>query len=271
MLSIEEIKLLIEKLRKLKGSDFQKILDDSLSTLEKLAESVDINNQQEINRLDKTKEWYAKDLDFTYERKDQFDDMLTKKVEDKIKMFAKTGAQSILYNSLEIGPGYGRFSRFFLPWRLNYYLDLLPHCEEKIKKRFKPQQHKLIKFYTTNRTSCPEIDDNAVNFVFSWNTFTFFTQEHIKEYLDDIKRVLLPGGYVFIHYADCHYDFDLHEAKRGYWNYNTKTAMKDIIEKSGYEIIEMDQFRPGANYAIFKKPGNKNPVLYSALELPAEK
>ena len=47
MLSIEEIKLLIEKLKKLQGTDFQKMLDENLSVLEKLAESIDINNQQE--------------------------------------------------------------------------------------------------------------------------------------------------------------------------------------------------------------------------------
>ena len=52
------------------------------------------------------------------------------------------------------------------------------------------------------------------------------------------------------------------EAKRGYWNYNTKTAMEKIIKEEGYEIIEMTQFKPGANYAIFKKPGKQNPALY---------
>ena len=87
-------------------------------------------------------------------------------------------------------------------------------------------------------------------------------QQHIQQYLHDIKRVLIPGGYCFIHYADCHFDKDLHEAKRGYWNYNTKTNMEKIIKDEGYEIVEMAQFRPGANFAIFKKPGNQNPVVY---------
>tara|TARA_R110001592_G_scaffold284074_1_gene552349 strand:- start:182 stop:451 length:270 start_codon:yes stop_codon:yes gene_type:complete len=88
--------------------------------------------------------------------------------------------------------------------------------------------------------------------------------------LKDIYRVILPGGYCLIHYADCHYEKDLHEAKRGYWNFNTKTAMKKIIEKTGYTVIEMAQIRPGANYAIFQKPGNDNPVKYKVLEFPVE-
>ena len=111
---------------------------------------------------------------------------------------------------LEIGPGYGRFSRMFLSWRLNFYLDLLPQCESKIKKLFHPPQYKYIRFYTTDRTTCRDIPTNSCNFVFSWDTFTFFTQIHIERYLRDIHRVILPGGYCFIHYADCQFDFDLH-------------------------------------------------------------
>jgi len=43
MLSIEEIKLLIKKLEKMKGHDFQKLIDDNLKILKDLATAVDIN------------------------------------------------------------------------------------------------------------------------------------------------------------------------------------------------------------------------------------
>ena len=103
--------------------------------------------------------------------------------------------------------------------------------------------------------------------MFSWDTFVFFTQNHIQHYLHEIKRVLIPGGYVFVNYADCHYDFDLTQAKRGYWNYNTKTEMERIIKEEGYEVIEMNKFCPGANYAIFRKPGKQNPFVYKINEI----
>ena len=86
-----------------------------------------------------------------------------------------------------------------------------------------------------------------------------------------MKRIMLPGGYALIHYANCEFDKDLHEAKRGYWNYNTKTAMKKLIEDNGYKVIEMDQFRPGANYVVFQKPGKDNPVVYKVMDIPLEK
>ena len=262
MLSIEEIKLLIEKLECVKKEDLQKLVDSNLKILKDLALAIDANNDEEINRLDKTVEWFNIDVE-QKRNKPVVDLMLYRTIQTKIFQFAK----SSIYNSLEIGPGTGMFSKEFRAWRLNYFLDILPGTQEKIRRRFNPGGQKYLKFYITNKTDCSNIPQNSCNFVFSWDTFVFFTQEHIQQYLRDIKRVLIPGGYVFIQYADCHFDHDLAQAKRGYWNYNTKTAMKKIIKEEGYEIIELTQFKPGANYTIFKKPGKENPAVYKIDEI----
>jgi len=268
MLSIEEIKLTIDLLKKLKKEDFQEFIDQYLVKLEELALRVDAYNTEQIIKLDKTKDWFENDINWRHSNKTTiYDELLTKNIQSKIFQFSKTG--NTKQNSLEIGPGYGRFSKMFLAWHLNFFLDLLPLCESKIKKLFNPKHFKYIRFYTTDRTKCDPIPTNSCSFVFSWDTFTYFTQKHITEYLKDIYRVVLPGGYVMIHYADCDFDYDLHQAKRGYWNYNTKSAMKQIIEDTGYKIVEMEQFKPGANYVIFQKPGNLNPVVYKVLQPPA--
>jgi len=272
MLSIEEIKLLIEKLEKAKEEDLAGLIDENLKILKSLADAININNTETIDRIDKTVEWYA--LDNKQKEKDPFVDDFTRRViQRKIFQFGKSN----MYNSLEIGPGNGMFSMDFRAWRLNYFIDpLLNHTgrpgletdiERKIRKKFPPAHQKYLKFYPTSRTDCSNIPQDSCNFVFSWDTFVFFTQEHIQQYLHDIKRVLLPGGYCLVQYADCHYDYELNLAKRGYWNYNTKTAMTKIIKDVGYEIIEMNQFRPGASYAICKKPGKQNPVVYKVSEI----
>mgnify|MGYP001201646107 FL=1 len=262
MLSIEEIKLLIEKLKKVKKEDLQKLIDSNLKILEDLALSIDANNSEEINRLDKTEEWYRLDLE-NKRQKPTITPLVYKSIQSKIFQFAKTN----IYNSLEIGPGLGMFSKEFRSWRMNYFLDILPELERKLRRRFKPPHQKYLKFYLTRNTECSNIPQGSCNLVFSWDTFVFFTQQHIQQYLHDIKRVLIPGGYCFIHYADCHFDKDLDEAKRGYWNYNTKTAMKKIIQEEGYEVIEMEQFCPGNNYFVCKKPGNQNPAVYKINEI----
>ena len=262
MLSIEEIKLLKEKLQKLKGTDWEKFLKEQIQILTDLELTVDAHNKDEIDRLDKTLDWFREDLNRKRE-KPIVDHLLHRTVQTKIFQFAKTN----IYNSLEIGPGTGMFSKEFRSWRLNYFLEVLPELEIKIRRRFKPPHQKYLKFYLTRHTECSSIPQGSCNFMFSWDTFPFFTQNHIQQYLHDIKRILIPGGYCFIHYADCHFDFDLHEAKRGYWNYNTKTVMEKIIKDEGYQVIEMTQFKPVANYFICKKPGNQNPAVYKIDEI----
>ena len=262
MLSIEEIKLLIEKLERVKKEDLQELIDCNLSILKDLALAVDANNKEVIDRIDKTPEWYKRDLD-QKKIKPMVDPIVERFVQSKIFQFARTN----IYNSLEIGPGNGMFSMDFRSWRLNYFLDVLLDREKVIKKKFNPRHHKYLKFYTTRNTECSNIPQNSCNLVFSWDTFVFFTQQHVQQYLHDIKRVLIPGGYCFIQYADCHYDQELDLAKRGYWNYNTKTAMEKMIKEEGYDVIEMSMVRPGASYAVFQKPGKQNPVVYKVSEI----
>jgi len=262
MLGIEEIKLLIEKLEQVKKEDLQELINSNLRILKDLEMAVDANNNEAIDRLDKTPAWFRKDLE-QKRVKPVVDQWLYRMVETKIYQFAR----SSIYNSLEIGPGTGMFSKNFRSWRLNYFLDILPEVHQTVERRFRPGGKKHLRFYTTKNTECSNIPQGSCNFVFSWDTFVFLTQEHIQQYLHDIKRVLIPGGYCFIQYADCHYNEDLINAKRGYWNYNTKTAMEKIITDEGYEVVEMNQFRPGANYAIFKKSGKQNPVVFKISEI----
>jgi len=265
MLSIEEIKLLIEKLERVKKEDLQELIDSNLKILKDIETAVDANNKEIIDRLDKTQEWFRHDLE-QKAKNPTVDEVTQRQVQTKIFQFARTN----IYNSLEIGPGQGMFSMDFRAWRLNFFLDILLDREKAIRKKFNPKHHKYLKFYTTRNTECSNIPQGSCNFVFSWDTFVFFTQQHVQQYLHDIKRVLIPGGYCFIQYADCHYDQELDMAKRGYWNYNTKTAMTQIIEDEGYEVVEMNQFRPGASYAIFRKPGKQNPVVYKVSEITVD-
>ena len=262
MLSIEEIKLLIEKLERAKHTDFQKLIDTSLRTLKDIEKAVDANNREKINRLAKTNEWWDKDLD---QKKDWpiVDDLLATKIKTKIKQFSRTADD----NMLEIGPGWGMFSNQFTAWELNYFVDINPRTERHVRRQFRGPHQKKLKFHLTKQTDCKTIPTGSCNFVFSWDTFVYFTQSHIQQYLKDIYRVLIPGGYGFINYADCHWDHDLKEAERGYFNYNTKTLMTEMLESVGYQVVEMNNFEPGANYAIFRKPGKQNSAVHNISEI----
>ena len=57
MLSIEEIKLLIEKLEKVEKEDIQELIKSNLKILKDLESAVDANNRNLVDRYDKTPKW----------------------------------------------------------------------------------------------------------------------------------------------------------------------------------------------------------------------
>ena len=63
MLSIEEIKLLIEKLEKAKESDFKALIETNLKILKDIEMAVDANNSKVIQRLDKMEQNYQEAKD----------------------------------------------------------------------------------------------------------------------------------------------------------------------------------------------------------------
>ena len=262
MVSIEEIKLLIEKFEKLKQSDFQQLLTAHIDDLKNIKEIIERKDREAGNFISKGISWFRTDL--LEKKKIKRNDLIYSAIKDKIWHFAKTN----MYSSLEIGPGNGEFSDLFFAWRNQFFLDLVPEYDRELSKKFNPPQFKkYVKCYTTDNHACADVPHAAVNFVFSWDTFVFFTEQQIDQYLASINNVCVPGGYVMIQYADCHFDHDLEMAKKDYWAYNNKSIMEQLIIKNGYVVIEMDQFKPGQNYAIFKKPGNVNPIVYKMSEL----
>ena len=116
MLSIEEIKLLIEKLEKVKKVSLKNLINTNLAILRDIEFAVDANNQSQIDRIDKTERWYRKDIEFKKE-KPFVDPLLYRTVQTKIYQFAKTN----IYNSLEIGPGSGYLGALIMQQGWKYY------------------------------------------------------------------------------------------------------------------------------------------------------
>jgi len=262
MITIEEINLLIEKLEKAKATDFAKLLESNIKDLKTIKKTIERIDQEVDQFQTRDQNWFRKDLEEKKGRQNL--ELLYKAIKDKIWKFAKTNE----YNSLEIGPGNGDFSNLFTAWRRQFFLDIMWDIEKNVRFKFqRGGQQKHMTFYKTDGYHCGKVPTKSVNFIFSWDTFVFFNLGQIERYLDSMNKVLIPGGYCFIQYSDCHFDYDLQMSKKGYWAYNNKSAMTELIKRTGFVPVEMSQFKPGANYAIFKKPGNINPTVYKISEL----
>ena len=89
MLSIEEIKLIIEKLERAKAGDLTQLVEKNLETLKDIAYAIDLQNEQEINRLDKTVEWFRLDVEKKRE-KPIVNEYLNRLIRSKIFQFGKS-------------------------------------------------------------------------------------------------------------------------------------------------------------------------------------
>lgn len=102
---------------------------------------------------------------------------------------------------VEIGPGGGRWSREIAA-RLTPEADLilvdgtdaaLPALDRVVGRPYG--------FIVSPDGNIPEIPDSSVDLVFSFDVFVHFDEGLFAAYLEEIARILRPGGRLMLHYA----------------------------------------------------------------------
>ncbi len=102
---------------------------------------------------------------------------------------------------LEIGSGGGRLTQFLLDAARLIVVDLNLAVFEYLRGRFADHLDK-IQFYQTSGYEMAGIPDASVDLVFTFDVFVHVEPEGIGQYLQEIERVLKPGGRAVVHYGD---------------------------------------------------------------------
>jgi SAM-dependent methyltransferase len=108
------------------------------------------------------------------------------------------GRESVV---LEIGAGGGRWTQYLLEARQVVVVELNPEFFPYLEARF-PEAAEKLRFFETSGYELSGIDDETIDFVFSFGTFVHIDPGGIDAYLAEIRRVLRPAGIATIHYAD---------------------------------------------------------------------
>jgi len=103
--------------------------------------------------------------------------------------------------ALEIGSGGGRWTRYLLAAREVTVVELNAEFFRYLEQRF-PADRAKLRFYETSGYELRGVEDESIDFVFSFGTFVHIDPAGIDEYLGEIRRVLRPGGVATIHYGD---------------------------------------------------------------------
>ena len=102
---------------------------------------------------------------------------------------------------LEIAPGFGRWTQFLrdLCERL-ILVDLSDKCIQVCQERFKLNSH--ISYFVNDGSSLDMIDDESVDFIFSFDSLVHVEDEVIQKYIYQFSRILTKDGVGFIHHSN---------------------------------------------------------------------
>lgn len=144
---------------------------------------------------------------------------------------------------LEIAPGHGRMTSKLVDYSSDLYIvDMNESCIDFCRDRFKSKNN--VYYYTNNGASLKCIEDNSIDFVFSWDSFVHMQKFVIEKYLEEIGKKLKVGGFGAIHHSNLvggndEYSF---ENIQGRSNFSPQ-LFKSMCEKYGLEIVNQYDFK----------------------------
>ena len=102
---------------------------------------------------------------------------------------------------LEIGPGGGRWSEVLAARADRLVLvDVAPRVLKVVRERLGDPDH--VRYLRTTGSDLAGVEDASVNAIWSFDVFVHVAPVDQAGYLDEMARVLAPGGTAVIHHAD---------------------------------------------------------------------
>jgi 2-polyprenyl-3-methyl-5-hydroxy-6-metoxy-1,4-benzoquinol methylase len=154
---------------------------------------------------------------------------------------------------LEIGPGAGRWTETLASLADSLILvDISKKCLELCKERFK--NHHNVKYDLTEGT-LDFIQDNSVDYIWSYDVFVHINPKDIRSYLHDIQRILKPRGYSIIHHSG---QYDTKTREKGFRSYMTGELFASWVNENGMKLVEQNRelvHIPGDIITVFCKVG----------------
>jgi SAM-dependent methyltransferase len=140
---------------------------------------------------------------------------------------------------LEIAPGYGRWTEFLHQHCSTLQaVDVSGNCIDYCRNKFLPL--KKISFYQNNGKSLEMIQDNSIDFVFSFDSFVHFNHQITNCYIKEISSKLKTGGNGFIHHSNigCHCNYIINKGWRS--NDVSHTDFEETCRQHGLYCITQE-------------------------------
>jgi ubiquinone/menaquinone biosynthesis C-methylase UbiE len=162
---------------------------------------------------------------------------------------------------LEIAPGRGRFTQYLKNYCEKLYaVDISANCIEYCKKRFSGCNN--ISFFANDGKSLDMIEDNSIDFAFSFDSLVHAEFEVIDEYLKQLSKKLTKNGIAFIHHSNRAMFASIWKfifsskfpfiSKNTHWRATSVSAkiFSELCEKYDLKCISQELVNWGGNFVI---------------------
>ena len=172
-------------------------------------------------------------------------------------LFPRLHAFLPTHSILEIAPGYGRWTQMLKEHCEKLaVVDLADSCIEACKKRFHKDTH--ITYHVNDGKSLAMIQDNTIDFMFSFDSLVHAEKDVIEIYLAQLARKLTPNGVGFIHHSNIGMYVDPSTGKlpdflsNRHWRGTSMTArlFKKFCSAAGLQCISQELINWGTTAAL---------------------
>lgn len=251
-----------------KLDSIQDLLDQIENDIPALIEKI----QQEIDDL--TKDFYQRGYMLNGFYGSNSTDVPTERLARILQISDQTRGEVIVkargytswhYPVLEIGPGDGQWTEHLVAGDPLYIVDVHREFLDTTLSKFNEVYKNRIRPYLLKSNGGPEaftleqLPQNQFGFVFAWNVFNYFPYNETKCYLQEIMKVLRPGGVAMFSYNNCDSVPCVEFVEMGFRSWMPQKLLTDLCKELGFEIIATRNTED-LQWIEIKRPGELHTV-----------
>lgn len=167
------------------------------------------------------------------------------------------------YPGLEIGPGSGTWTSELVGNDPLYLLDIRQSYLDEAKSQFPSAYQQRLRTYLVSENESEDLSilpQNQFGFVVSINVFDYFAFDKIRHYLEEVWKLLRPGGVFLFTYNNGERYKCAQLAENGTVSYIPKTLLATFCETHGYEVVKTFDLDNTVSWIEIRKPGELKTV-----------
>lgn len=159
------------------------------------------------------------------------------------------------YPGLEIGPGDATWTKELVAADPLYVVDYNDEFLGFTKQSFNEKYRNRLRCYKNMGEGLHMIPQNQMGFVFSWNTFNYFSMSQIKKYVKEIWNVLQPGGSCIFSYNNAERPHSALRSEERLMTFIPEQILTKIIRSFGFINVVSRDCDSAVSWVEFQKPG----------------